>query len=77
MQDYQGKAADAADCATWVTKYGLTFPVVYDNNYQIWNLYNDTDYVPLNMVIDKNFVIRYKDVGFDEAAITAAIAAGL
>ncbi|MBN2385049.1 TlpA family protein disulfide reductase [bacterium] len=73
FEDLQGNPANAADCATWADKYGLTFPVLYDNNRQVWNLFNTEGYIPLNLVMDRNMVIRYKDVGYNESAIKSMI----
>jgi peroxiredoxin len=62
----------SGDPSEWAKEYGLTFPVLDDNNEAIWNQYGE-GYVPLNLVIDKDKVIRYKEAGYDEAAIKAVI----
>jgi len=56
----------------WATQYGLTFPVLDDSATRIYNIY-DEGYIPLNIVLDRNMIIRYKAVGYDEAAVVAAI----
>jgi len=56
----------------WAQTYNLTFPVLDDNNQTIWDIYGE-GYVPLNIVVDRNCVIRYKQSGFDENAIRAII----
>jgi peroxiredoxin len=58
--------------STWAQTYNLTFPVLDDNNETIWDGYGE-GYVPLNIVIDRNSVIRYKVAGYDENAIRAII----
>jgi peroxiredoxin len=62
-----------SDCATWATTYGLTFPVLADINQEVWNSYNEDNYIPLNIVIDKDFVIRYKQYGYYESEIRSVI----
>jgi peroxiredoxin len=56
----------------WAQTYNLTFPVLDDNNETIWDIYGE-GYVPLNIIVDRNFVIRYKEAGFDENEIRAII----
>jgi len=56
----------------WAHDYQLSFPVLDDNSEAIWSQYGE-GYVPLNLVIDKDKVIRYKEAGYDEAAIKAVI----
>lgn len=73
IEDSQRNDADAEDCGTWADRYDLTFPVLYDVNNTVWNLYNEEGYIPLNLVIDKNFVIRYKQTGYNEAEIVSVI----
>ena len=60
------------DPATWAAEYGLTFPVLDDSNRSTWNIYGE-GYIPLNLVLDQTFTIRYKASGYDESAIRAAI----
>ena len=62
----------SGDPSEWAKEYGLTFPVLDDNGEVIWNQYGE-GYVPLNLVIDREKVIRYKEAGYDEAAIKAVI----
>ena len=56
----------------WAKTYALTFPVLDDENETIWDVYGE-GYVPLNIIVDRNFVIRYKQAGFNESAIRAKI----
>jgi len=62
----------SGDPSTWAQTYNLTFPVLDDNNESIWDGYGE-GYVPLNLVVDRNYVIRYKVAGFDESEIRAII----
>jgi peroxiredoxin len=58
----------SGDPATWAETYELTFPVLDDNDETIWDRYGEGS-VPLNMVLDRNNVIRYKAAGYDPAEI--------
>jgi peroxiredoxin len=58
--------------AVWAGTYGLTFPVLDDSSFGLWDIYGE-GYVPLNIVLDRNMTIRYKSAGYDEAAITAML----
>jgi peroxiredoxin len=62
----------SGDPSDWAKEYGLSFPVLDDHNESIWDQYGE-GYVPLNLVIDREKVIRYKEAGYDEAAIKAVI----
>lgn len=45
-----------------VAKFGLKYPVVVDNEYNIWNAYNN-HYWPTLYLIDKKGYIRYTHIG--------------
>jgi len=49
----------------WAKQYNLTFPVLDDSRDSIWEIYGE-NYVPLNIIVDRACVIRYKQAGFDE-----------
>ena len=58
----------SGDPAMWAEDYGLTFPVLDDNDEAIWDQYGEGA-VPLNLVLDRNNIIRYKAAGYDPAEI--------
>jgi peroxiredoxin len=62
----------SGSASDWAQTYNLTFPVLDDNNQTIWDIYGE-GYVPLNIVVDRNCVIRYKKAGFNEDEIRAII----
>ena len=62
----------AGDRAQWIQDFSLSFPVLDDSSLQIWNTWKET-YIPFNVIVDQNFVIRYREVGFSEAEIRAVI----
>lgn len=45
-----------------VKRSNITYPVVLDNNYSIWNAYGN-EYWPADYIIDKNGDIRYETFG--------------
>jgi len=60
-----GSEADAAQCATFTSANGLTFPVLYNNSPDdAWGLYNDRDKIPLNIVLTRDQIIWYKNIGY-------------
>lgn len=58
--------------SAWAQQYNLTFPVLDDNNQSIWNIYGE-GYIPLNIIIDREGIIRYKEAGYNESEIRAII----
>jgi len=58
--------------AAWADEFGLTFPVLDDSDWALWDRYDGT-YIPLNLVLDRNMVIRYRDSGYDELEIKSII----
>jgi len=58
--------------AAWAAEYGLTFSVLDDDAETLWAIYGE-GYVPLNIVLDRNMTIRYKESGYSESQIVAAI----
>lgn len=60
------------DTSDWATQFGLSFPILDDNSLTLWNRY-DGYYIPLNLILDRNMVIRYRESGFDELEVEAII----
>ncbi len=56
----------------WADTYGLTFPVLDDNNKNIYNQYKKAD-IPLPHVLDRNCTIRYKKMGWNKSEVEAEI----
>jgi peroxiredoxin len=78
FQDYKGQGFQiltiliSGSPATWANQYQLTFPVLDDNSETLWKIYGE-GYVPLNIVLDRKMIIRYKEAGYDEPAIISQI----
>lgn len=71
-QDEDRNPADLNDLLRWIQEYKITFHVFNDPNYSTVNAY-ELSAIPLNIVIDKDLVIRYRSEGFDSAAIARVI----
>ncbi len=58
----------SGDPREWADEYQLTFPVLDDNGEVVWGQYGE-GYVPLNLILDRDLVIKYKAAGYDETRI--------
>ena len=56
----------------WTRAYKLTFPVLEDWSLNVMGIYGE-DYVPLNIILDRNMTIRYMEPGYDEPTIIDTI----
>jgi peroxiredoxin len=63
FQDEYGDPADLSDLAQWINEFGITFTVFNDPDWSTVDLYNFNS-VPFNVVIDRDFIIRYRESGF-------------
>ena len=58
-----------ANVAAAVSKFGITYPVALDNNYDTWNAYNNDSW-PADYLIDKNGQLRYVATGEGDYQVT-------
>jgi peroxiredoxin len=63
FQDEYGDPADLSDLARWINEFRITFTVFNDPDGATVYLYNFNT-VPFNMVIDRDFIIRYRESGY-------------
>lgn len=63
FQDEDGNPSDLSDLARWLNEFGMTFIVFNDPDRSTVNLYN-FNAIPFNIVIDRDFIIRYRESGF-------------
>lgn len=73
IQGAGGAPATQADLLAWKNTYGLTIPVIMDPGYVATNAYQ-VEYIPHNVIIDKDFVINSIVVGADMETMRNAIA---
>ncbi len=71
-EDEGGDGADMTDINRWADKYILTFTVVSDPDFSSTDVYTQGAF-PTNVIIDRNFVIRYWGEGFDHDTIIQKI----
>jgi len=58
--------------AEWAADYSLTFPVLDDNSWKLWDIYGEI-HIPLNIILDRNMTIRHKESGYNETTIANTI----
>jgi len=71
-QDEDGNPTDASDIGRWIQEYGITYMVVTDPDRSSVNTYNFSA-IPFNIIIDRDFIIRYVSEGFDIDTVTTKI----
>lgn len=58
-QNYQGSTPSTTELNSWKNKYGLTFPVVGDSNWQVGGRLGNS-YIPHYTILDQEMVIQMK-----------------
>jgi peroxiredoxin len=69
VENADGNPPSAADLREWAGTFGLEFPIVGDTRGTVWGIYNEDDSVPLNLIIDRNLTIRYKQPGYNRVQV--------
>jgi len=62
--NYAGAEPDASFLSGYKDRYEFTFQILGDYRAGVMGKYNDDGYVPFNMLVDKNMVIRDKSTGY-------------
>lgn len=65
FEDATGNPAGGTFCRDWRSSFGLTFPVVVDPSFLVrpWFGGSVNGQTPLNLLVDREGVIRYRSVG--------------
>lgn len=71
-QDEEGNSTDQSDIQRWIGEFLLAFTVLTDPDGSLTGFFNFSG-IPFNIIVDRNFVIRYRQSGFDKTAITRKI----
>ncbi len=71
-QDNDGAPADLTAVNSWVDTYSLPFTCTSDPDYSTVNTYS-VSALPTNIVIDRDFAIRYRGEGFDPDSVKNTI----
>ena len=78
FEDRDLEPASSVFCQGWRDRYGLTFPVLRDPLFVTQRLFDDhATQTPLNLLIDSDGVIVYREVGTAAVGLDAAIQAHL
>jgi peroxiredoxin len=62
------------DCRQWAGLYRSAFPVLADTDRSVSRYYNRSGGWPLNLIIDRDMVIRYKVPGYSRFQIESGVA---
>ena len=71
--DYNGAPMTLQTTKSWADFYGLSFPVLADVNEAVWRAYSEAPDMPLNLIIDRNRIIRYRVAGYNETELRQTI----
>jgi len=67
-QDEDGNASDQSDIQRWVQEFVLSFVVLTDPDRSLTDFFSFSG-IPFNVIVGRDFVIRYRQEGFDKTAI--------
>ncbi len=71
-QDEDGNPANIADLIRWVDEFNATYNVLNDPDRSSVNLYQFNG-IPFNGIIDRDFVIQYRQAGFYQSEVEQII----
>ncbi len=71
-QNEEGNSSDQSDINRWINEFNLSFTVLTDPDSSLTGFFN-FNAIPFNVIIGRDFVIRYRQSGFDKTAITNKI----
>ena len=77
FQNNSGNVPTEADLIWWreYPEPDTTYPLAIDAYGSVANPWDINFYTPFNFILDKNFVCRYKMIGFSSAVLTPIIEA--
>jgi thiol-disulfide isomerase/thioredoxin len=67
-QDEDSNPADLSDLGRWMGMYDIIYMVLRDEDRSTVDAWN-FNAIPYNVIIDRDFVVRYREAGFDENAV--------
>lgn len=71
-QDEEGETTDQSDIQRWVKEFLLTFTVLTDPDGSLTDFFSFSG-IPFNVIIGRDFVIRYRESGFSKTSVIAKI----
>ena len=63
----------AAVVQTWAAAQGVTYDILLASDWDIFSLFPQAGGLPYNAIIDKDLVLRYARILFDEAAMVSVL----
>lgn len=54
------------------SEHGVTYPLLIDPDNSVWGLYGQ-GYIPHNVVVDANRVVRYTEIGYSESDLLSTV----
>ena len=67
-QDEDGNSTDQSDIQRWIKEFFLSFVVLTDPDSSLTNFFNFNG-IPFNVIVGRDFVIRFRESGFDKTSI--------
>ncbi len=67
-QDEEGNSSDQSDIQRWVNEFILSFIVLTDPDGSLTDFFSFSG-IPFNVIVGRDFVIRYRKEGFDKTEI--------
>jgi peroxiredoxin len=71
-QDEDGNPSNQSDINRWIQEYSITYTVCTDPDRSSVDTYNFSA-IPFNVIIDRDFIIRYVAEGFDHNTVIQKI----
>ncbi len=71
-QDEEGKPTDISDLKRWVKEFNIDFTVLNDPDKSLVGFFTFSG-IPFNVIVDRNFIIRYRGSGFDKGEVKSKI----
>lgn len=73
IEDEDGNPADLSDLKRWIDEFQLNITVINDPDRSSANLVDISQGIPFNVIIDRDFLVRYRSAGFNENVVVDAI----
>ena len=67
-QDEDGNSTDQSDIQRWIKEFFLSFVVLTDPDSSLINFFNFNG-IPFNVIVGRDFVIRFRESGFEKTSI--------
>ena len=65
-------AENASLVSNWANNLGISYPLLLDLNYAVWNYYG-MGYIPHNVLLDTSMIVLYTNYGYDKPVLLSLI----